>query len=96
LWEIYGLKIINSLYLYHYTKKEKLTNVEFNQIINETLNRLYKDIKIFKENPELTFSEFGTRRSASTDFQRMVFDILSSSLPNQCLGTSNVMLSREF
>ena len=96
LWEIYGLKIINSLYLYHYTKKEKLTNVEFNQIINETLNRLYKDIWIFKENPELTFSEFGTRRSASTDFQRMVFDILSSSLPNQCLGTSNVLLSREF
>ncbi|NVP17839.1 hypothetical protein HUU51_03935 [Candidatus Gracilibacteria bacterium] len=96
LWEIYGLKIINSLYLYHYTKKEKLTNVEFNQIINETLNRLYKDIGIFKETPELTFSEFGTRRSVSTDFQRMVFDILSSSLPNQCLGTSNVMLSREF
>ncbi len=96
LWEIYGLKIINSLYLYHYTKKEKLTNVEFNQIINETLNRLYKDIWIFKETPELTFSEFGTRRSASTDFQRMVFDILSSSLPNQCLWTSNVMLSREF
>jgi len=96
LWEIYGLKIINSLYLYHYIKKEKLTNVEFNKIINETLHRLYNDIEIFKENPEATFSEFWTRRAASTDYQRMVYDILSWTLPKQCLWTSNVMIAREF
>jgi len=95
-WEIFWLKIINSLYNYYYIKKARLTNVEFNQIINSTLSRLYNDIKIFKEAPEATFSEFGTRRSLSTDYQRMVFEILSSSLPKQCLGTSNVMLSREF
>lgn len=96
MWEIFWLKIINSLYLYNYVKKEKLTNVEFNQIINETLHRLYEDIKIFKQNPWVTFSEFWTRRSASTDFQRIVFEILSWSLPGQCLWTSNVMISREF
>lgn len=96
LWEIYWLKIINSLYLYHYIRKEKLTNVEFNQIINETLHRLYSDIEIFKQTPEATFSEFWTRRSASTDYQRMVYEILSWTLPEQCLGTSNVMIAREF
>lgn len=94
--EIYGLKIINSLYLYHYTKKAKLSSSEFNQIINESMHRLYQDINIFKSEPALTFSEFGTRRSMSTDYQRAVFDILSQSIPTQCVGTSNVLLSREF
>jgi len=94
--EIYGLKIINSLYLYHYVKKAKLSNSEFNKIINQTINRLYEDIALLKTAPEMQFIEFGTRRSASTDFQRMIFEILSDSLPKQCLGTSNVLLSREF
>ncbi|MBP7848128.1 nicotinate phosphoribosyltransferase, partial [Patescibacteria group bacterium] len=40
--------------------------------------------------------EFGTRRSLSTDFQRMVFEILTDSIPDQCTATSNVLLSREF
>lgn len=96
MWEIFWLKIINSLYMEHYTKKAKLSNVEFNQVINETLHRLYQDIKIFKENPDIHFSEFGTRRALSTDYQRIVFDILSESLPKQLIWTSNVMLSREF
>ena len=97
MWEIYALKIVNSLYLYHYVKKNDLSNVEFNQIINETLHRLYQDVKIAKNAPEgFNFAEYGTRRSASTDFQRMVFEILSKSLPGTCSGTSNVLLSREF
>jgi RNase P/RNase MRP subunit POP5 len=58
MWEIYGLKIVNSLYLYHYIKKERLTNIEFNKIVNETLHRLYSDVETFKANPEVTFSEF--------------------------------------
>ena len=93
--EIYGLKIINSSYMYHYIKKAKLTDSEFTQIINESIHRLYQDIKIFKSEPELTFSEFGTRRSLSTDYHTMVFNILSAELPEQCIGTSNIMLSRE-
>ncbi len=96
MWEIYWLKIINSLYMEYYSKKANLSNVEFNQVINETLHRLYQDVKILKENPDIKFSEFGTRRSLSTDYQRIVFDILSQSLPNQLIWTSNVMLSREF
>lgn len=96
LWEIFGLKIINTLYLYHYIKKEKLSNIEFTQIINEMLHRLFEDIKTFQNHPWVTFSEFGTRRSASTDIQRMVLQILEEALPNQCTGTSNVLLAREF
>lgn len=95
MWEVLWLKIVNTLYLYYYVKKEKVTNVEFNEIITETLRRLYEDVKIYKQNPEITLSEFGTRRSASTDIQRMVNEILQDKLPGQYMGTSNVMISRE-
>ena len=93
--EIYGLKIINSLYLYHYIKKAKLNTSEFNQIINESMHRLYQDIAILKSMPDVTVSEFGARRCLSTDYQRAVFSILSQSLPRQCVGTSSVLISRE-
>lgn len=93
--EIAWLKIINSLYLYHYTKKAKLSDSEFNYIINRSLGRLYDDIAIFKSEPDFRFMEFWTRRSMSTDYHRLVFDILSDSLPQQLSWTSNVLLSKE-
>jgi hypothetical protein len=58
MWEIAGLKIINSSYLYNYIKKANLTNSEFSQIIETTLSRLYNDIKIFKQNPGVKFLEY--------------------------------------
>jgi nicotinate phosphoribosyltransferase len=96
MWEILGLKIVNTLYLYHYIKKEKISNTEFTQIMTEMFHRLFEEIKIFEKNPWVTFSEFWTRRSASTDIQRAVLQILEDKLPHQCVGTSNVMLAREF
>jgi nicotinate phosphoribosyltransferase len=96
MWEILGLKIINTLYLYHYTKKAKLSPSEFNGMMTKVFGRLFDDIEIIKAHPGVTFSEFGTRRSASTDIHRMVLEILNSELPGQCIGTSNVMLAREF
>ncbi|MDD2870408.1 MAG: hypothetical protein PHS49_00320 [Candidatus Gracilibacteria bacterium] len=95
MWEVLGLKIVNTLYLYHYGKKEKISNVEFDEIINQTIRRLYDDVKIYKNHPGITLSEFGTRRSASTDIQRMVNEILNEKLPGQYMGTSNVMIARE-
>ncbi len=96
MWEILGLKIINTLYLYHYTKKAKLSPSEFNGIMTKVFGRLYDDVDVIKSHQNVTFSEFGTRRSASTDIHRMVLEILNSELPGQCIGTSNVMLAREF
>ncbi len=96
MWEILALKIVNTLYLYHYVKKAKLSAAEFNGVMTRTFARLYDDVETFREHPGLTFSEFGTRRSASTDIHRMVLEILENELPGQCLGTSNVMLAREF
>jgi nicotinate phosphoribosyltransferase len=96
MWEIPALKIVNSLYLYHYAKKASITPSEWNGIMTKTFARLYEDIDTIKWEPCVTFSEFGTRRAASTDIHRRVLEILQGELPWQCLGSSNVMLSREF
>lgn len=96
MWEIAGLKIMNSSYLYNYIKKAWLSNSEFTQIINTTLSRLYSDIDIFRQNPWVQFVEYWTRRSASTLFQKKVYEILRNEIPEQCIWTSNVLLSSEF
>lgn len=94
LWEIFGLKIINSLYLKNYILKDSLSSPEISKIVNTTLDRLYSDIEIFKQSPELRFSEFGSRRAMSAPFQQKVFEILQEEIPNQCIWTSNIHLSR--
>ena len=95
MWEIFGLKVINTLYLYNYIKREKITGQEFNKIIQNTLSKLFKDIDTFKSEPDTKFSEFGTRRSMSTYFQKIVNEILEENLPDQYLWTSNVMLAKQ-
>jgi len=44
MWEIFGLKIVNALYISEYIKKENISDVEFTQIINQVLARLFDDI----------------------------------------------------
>lgn len=95
MWEIPALKIINSLYLYHYAKKANVTPSEWNGVMTRMFARLYENIDMIKWDSRITFSEFGTRRAASTDIHRRVLEILQGELPGQCLGSSNVMLSRE-
>jgi hypothetical protein len=51
MWEIAGLKIVNTLYLSEYIKKEELTDVEFTKIISEVQNRLFSDVGILKNTP---------------------------------------------
>ena len=95
MWEIVGLKLINTLYLSEYVKKEKITDVEFTRMMNETLGRLFNDITTLRTSPDATFSEFGTRRAMSTNYQRLVNEILAAELPGQYKGTSNVMFAME-
>ena len=95
MWEIFGLKIVNTLYLSEYIKKEKISDIEFTQMMNQTLGRLFEDIKTLKTCPEARFSEFGTRRSMSTNYQRLINEILQEQLPEQYSGTSNVMIASE-
>ena len=77
LWEIYALKIVNSLYLYHYAKKAELSPIEWNGVMTRMYNRLYDNIENVRSDSRITFSEFGTRRAASTDIHRQVNAILA-------------------
>lgn len=96
LWEILALKIVNTLYLYHKIKKEKLSNAEFTQIMTQVRQRLFDDIGEMRKHPGMQISEFGTRRSASTDIHRMNYEIMRELAPEHIVGTSNVMIAREF
>jgi len=76
-------------------KKAKLSPSEWNGVMTRMYGRLYDNIENVKSDSRITFSEFGTRRAASTDIHRQVNAILASELPGQYLGTSNVMISME-
>ena len=95
MWEIFGLKIVNSLYLSEYIRKEKITDVEFTKMMNETLGRLFRDIETLQKSSQSKLSEFWTRRSQSTEHQRLVNTILEDWLPGQYIGTSNALIAKE-
>lgn len=95
MWEIIALKIINALYISRYIKKSWLKDTWFTEMMNEVSSRLFRDIKTLKESPQATFSEFGTRRSMSSVWQRDVNKILADMLPEQYAGTSNVLIAKE-
>ncbi len=48
MWEIPALKIINSLYLYHYAKKANVTPSEWNGVMTRMFARLYENIDTIK------------------------------------------------
>jgi nicotinate phosphoribosyltransferase len=91
-WEIPGLIITNTLYGEALMKP--LTRFEQEAVYAEGIRRLYEKIKILKANPQITFSEFGTRRAFSPEWQERVVQALAEELePTQFLGTSNTFLA---
>jgi nicotinate phosphoribosyltransferase len=56
---------------------------------------LERKIKRLREFPELTFSEFGTRRRFSREWQKYVVEAFAAELPGQLKGTSNTKLAMD-
>jgi nicotinate phosphoribosyltransferase len=52
-------------------------------------------VDILRAHPHIKFSDFGTRRRFSRDWQRYIVWMASEYLPEQFLGTSNVSLAQE-
>ncbi len=91
-WETISLSIVNELYFW--AELEKLSPAKRKQVFAEGEKRLMAKIEILKQNPGITFSEFGTRRRFSRDWQDFVVGTLASELPEtQFRGTSNVNLA---
>jgi len=94
-WETIALSIINELY--YRSLMSSLSRFQRKAVFAEGTLRLAKKIGILKERPDITFSEFGTRRRFSGPWQDFVVKALYDELPQkQFLGTSNVHLAHKY
>lgn len=94
LWETICLSIINELYYKALLKK--MNKAEKKSVYIEGKRRLAEKIRILKENPDITFVDFGTRRRFSRQWHKYVLATLLKEVPNQILGTSNVALAIKY
>ena len=93
LWETIALAIVNELYF-----RAKLAQGGPNapqEAHRVGMGRLEDKIQGITNRPNIKFSEFGTRRRFSGDWQAQVVRRLAEAVPDQLLGTSNVALARE-
>lgn len=90
-WETIALSIVNELYY-----RVKITQLSrFGQDNIRALGKclLGEKIKRIRANPDIRFSDFGTRRRFSREWQDYVVSMLAEEVPGQFLGTSNVELA---
>lgn len=91
-WETIAISIIQELHYLHFLKK--LSSFERDKIRAEGIRRLAEKMAILKTRPDITFTDFGTRRRFSKDWQDYVVGALAEELPGaQFRGTSNVHLA---
>lgn len=91
LFEVPVLAIVNELYFQHRNPKPDF---------GEGRERLAQKIALVqqsnKEGLGFTFSDFGTRRRFSRGWHEEIILLLKESLPENFLGTSNVMLAMKY
>lgn len=87
LWETIILSIINELYFRYTSPSNKVED------IGRTI--LGNKIQFLQDNPQIRFSDFGTRRRYSGWWQQFVLQQLTYNLSStQFIGTSNVYLAQ--
>ncbi|MEE4378148.1 MAG: nicotinate phosphoribosyltransferase [Candidatus Competibacteraceae bacterium] len=88
LFEVPVLAIVNQIYFQD--RQSEATEAE-------GWRRLQSKIETVRQHPEtenFRFADFGTRRRFSTDWQRQVVAEFAKQLPENCVGTSNVLLAK--
>ena len=88
-WETMVLSATNFLC---YKDLGALSSIDYKIIGDENLT---KKIEILKNNPNVRFTEFGTRRRHSYEWQKHILERLKNEVPEQLVGTSNVLLAKE-
>ena len=91
-WETMALSIVSEVY--HRTLLRTLSESEREAIFAAGVERLHAKIGVLRERPQITFSDFGTRRRFSGSWQHYVDVTLKDQLNRgssrgQFLGTSN-------
>jgi len=87
-WEIHALAIIIQLYCESYLRE--LSRFEQEAVFADAITRLRGKIQKLRSEPGITFSDFGTRRRFSREWQIYVDQVMKEELPVQFLGTSCV------
>jgi nicotinate phosphoribosyltransferase len=93
LWETIVLAVINELHFRSHLRS--LSEKEIEALYEEGNRRLDTKIEVLRKYPGMKFSEFGTRRRFSREWQRHVTERFAKETPDNLLGTSNVLLSKE-
>lgn len=89
-WETIHLAIVNELYAR--SQMRQLSRAQLDIMYARAKVRLYDKLeRIVREAPELTLSEFGTRRRHSFPWQQWVIETMRDVLGKQFVGTSNLL-----
>ncbi len=91
-WETVVMSELNELY---FTNKLAAEGRSLEALYAEGDRRLDEKIAILKERPDIKFSDFGTRRRFSYEWQKHVVERVARELPDNFVGTSNIYLAHE-
>lgn len=91
-WETIVLSEVNETY---YVNKIRADGIDVEELYKEGDRRLSQKIAYFLANPDVKFSDFGTRRRFSQRWHKHVVERLAAECPDNFVGTSNVALSAE-
>jgi len=92
-WEIMAMAIVSELYYYFSIVNAGLSEFEVMTIYANMIRKLHDKIGIIKPCRNLLFALFDTRRRHSRYMQEFAFEIMRSEIPDQCVGSSSVLLS---
>jgi nicotinate phosphoribosyltransferase len=91
LWEIYALSIVDELKTRSNLKR--LTELELDILYARAKTRLWEKMERLRDVPELSLSDFGTRRRHSFLWQEYVVTAMSDVLGANFAGSSNTYLA---
>lgn len=91
-WETVVMSELNELY---FRNKLAAEGRSLEDLYTEGDRRLDEKIALLKERPDIKFSDFGTRRRFSYEWQKHVVERVATELPDNFVGTSNIYLAYE-
>lgn len=91
-WETVVMSELNELY---FARKCEVEGTSLAELYEEGDRRLGEKIALLKDRPDITFSDFGTRRRFSYEWQKHVIERVATELPENFMGTSNIYLAHQ-